>query len=103
MKGGKMILRKINVLSLAKVQAVFMAIFGLIMALLSGLVVTVFGDKLSAYYAAAGAGAPVFSWVSVILTPAIYAVIGFISGAILALLYNLVAKFVGGIKIEFGK
>lgn len=41
-----------------------------------------------------------FSPFSIIYMPVSYAVVGFISGAIGALLYNLVAKFVGGIKIE---
>ncbi len=36
----------------------------------------------------------------VILIPLIYTVIGFISGIIGAFIYNLVAKFVGGIEVE---
>jgi hypothetical protein len=34
--------------------------------------------------------------------PTVYAVIGAVGGAILALIYNLVAQFTGGISIELG-
>ena len=103
MKGGKMILKKIGVLSLAKIQAILMAIFGFIMILFSGIVFSLFGGQMAAYYDTAGIAMPPFQWISLILTPAIYAIIGFISGAVIALLYNLVAKKFGGIKLDFGK
>jgi hypothetical protein len=35
-----------------------------------------------------------------ILVPLIYAVMGFVSGAIGALIYNLVASWIGGIEVE---
>ena len=94
------VLKKINVLSLAKLQAVLMAVFGLIMALLSGIFLTAFGGKLTEYYSGMGMEVPLFGWMQVITTPLIYAIVGFISGAVIALLYNLVAKWIGGIKLE---
>ena len=35
-----------------------------------------------------------------IFVPVIYAVMGFVSGALGAVIYNLVAKWVGGIEVE---
>ena len=35
-----------------------------------------------------------------VVAPLMYAVMGFVSGVIGALLYNLVAKWVGGIEVE---
>jgi hypothetical protein len=40
----------------------------------------------------------IFSGVFLIFLPIIYAVIGFIGGVITALIYNLVAKWTGGIE-----
>ena len=37
---------------------------------------------------------------SVVILPAMYAVMGFITGALGALIYNLVAKKIGGIEVE---
>jgi hypothetical protein len=36
----------------------------------------------------------------IIIFPIIYAVMGFVTGAIGALIYNLVAKWIGGIEVE---
>jgi hypothetical protein len=38
-----------------------------------------------------------------IAVPILYAIIGFISGSIFALLYNIFASLVGGIEIELEK
>lgn len=52
----------------------------------------------------AGAGkspfAGIFGMVFAILMPVLYGVLGFIAGAIGALLYNLFAKWVGGFEVE---
>jgi Transmembrane domain of unknown function (DUF3566) len=39
-----------------------------------------------------------FSGVFIIFLPVIYAVVGFIAGVITALIYNLVAKWTGGVE-----
>ena len=76
-------IRRIGLLSLAKIQAVLMAILGLF-----GIVGLILAKKSS------------FNAVVLILVPVSYAVIGFVAGAITALIYNIVARFIGGVKIE---
>ncbi len=38
-----------------------------------------------------------------VFVPVFYGVLGFIGGLIMALIYNLVASFVGGVEMEFGE
>lgn len=88
-------IKKIGVLSLAKIQGILMAIFGLI----AGIIFALFSTALSSV-----AGAEVFGAttgvVAIITLTITYGVIGFIAGAIGALIYNLVAGWVGGIQID---
>ena len=85
--------KKVDIMSAAKIEAIICAIFGLILgiivALFSGLLGSVSGSSFGNW----GLG-------SIIIMPIIYAVIGFISGAIGAALYNLAAGWIGGIQIE---
>ena len=81
------VIKKLGVLSVAKLQAVLMAIVGFI----AGLSFAVFGDILF----------PGLGLLTIVIMPIIYAIMGFIGGAIGAFLYNIVAGWVGGIEIEF--
>jgi len=91
---------KIDVLSAAKIQAVLMAAFGLVM----GIFMTIVGALISSVASAAGAEemaiGGIFGFMGLIIIPLMYGIIGFITGAITAFLYNLAAKWVGGLKIE---
>ena len=49
---------------------------------------------------AVGGGGIVLAIVTLVGFPIMYGIIGFIGGALGALLYNLFANFVGGIEIE---
>jgi hypothetical protein len=49
---------------------------------------------------AAGGGSIVAGLAVMVILPIIYAAMGFVFGALGALLYNLFAGFVGGIEIE---
>ena len=96
-----MILKKINVWSMAKVYGILMGIMGLILELFSGIFSLVFSqipyqDGINPPFAALGPA-------SIIVFPIVYAVMGVIVGAITALIYNLAAKLVGGIELEFDK
>jgi len=88
-------IKKIDVLSLAK----FDASVGVIIGLIWGLVIILFGDQIAPILKlsipTAGLGLA-----SVIISPILYGIVGFIVGAISAFLYNISAKFTGGIKIE---
>lgn len=94
-------LRKLGVLSVAKINAVLSAFMGFII----GIFYAVLGAVMDA------AGAPLVQGISPILVsfglvlvmPIIYGILGFISGLILAALYNLFASLFGGIEMKFKK
>lgn len=88
-------IKSMDVLSVGKVYAIVMAIIGF----LAGIIVALVGSAAATFSRPGmwGAGLGVLS---IIVLPIIYGVLGFIFGVIGAAIYNLVAKWVGGIKIE---
>jgi hypothetical protein len=93
----KVVLRRIGVISLAKIQGVLYALLGLIV----GGFVSLF-SFVGAAFAPSNAGAQFgafFGAAAVVLLP-IYGVIGFVTGLILGGLYNLLAGMMGGVEIE---
>lgn len=83
-------LKRIGPLSLGKIFGMVGAIFGVIV----GLVLALFSGAL---------GEPFWgdNWfVQVILVTIFYAIVSFVGGVIYAALYNLVAGWVGGVRIE---
>ncbi len=89
-------LKKIGILSLAKLQAVIMAVAGLIAGILysfGGLIYDIFTIGLN--------GGTALAFLALIGMPIIFAIFGFIVGAIGAILFNLVAGWFGGIEIHF--
>jgi len=94
----RLVLKKIGVLSLAKIYTILMAIIGLVI----GIVYAIIGLVISATTTEPGIGAGI-GLVGIIITPVVYAIIGFISGAVGAWLYNLIARWIGGVELEFGK
>ncbi|TKJ17183.1 hypothetical protein CEE44_01455 [Candidatus Woesearchaeota archaeon B3_Woes] len=88
-------IKKLGVLSVAKIQGVIMAFIGL----LYGIVYTIFGN-LSDVLAEAGAVGVGLGYAGIIILPFFYGIFGFIGGAFVAFLYNNVADRVGGIQIE---
>lgn len=93
------IVKRVGILSMAKLQAIIMAIMGLIL----GIFYTVFASLISKTNSAAEPALAKFGWIGIILFPIIYGILGFVVGAIGAWLYNLIAKGVGGIEMEFEK
>ena len=96
-------IKKFDPLSVGKVLAVLYALMGIIM----GGVFTLFA--LIGFGASAAYGAdmpffiPLFGIGAVLFLPIMYGVAGFVFGVITALLYNLVAAWVGGIEVETSK
>lgn len=95
-------IEKVGVFSLAKVQAILAAFIGLIIGtfytILSILINSwsipiIVSEQDKMIIRTLGA-------MEIIIFPIIYGVVGFISGAVIAFLYNLIAKWVGGIEIE---
>jgi len=92
---------RIGPVSLAKMLAVTYAFLGLFI----GGVISLFSLMGAAVGSASGADsggvvAMLFGVGAVIILPIFYGCLGFVGGLIMAPLYNLVAKVVGGIEIE---
>lgn len=90
------IVKSVGVLSVAKIMGLIYGCMGLIFApfiLLMGLMGSALGQHNSPLAGIFGVGFAV-------LMPVFYGVIGFIAGLIGALLYNLLARWVGGFELE---
>ena len=91
-----MVVRRVNPISFAKVSGVIYAILGLLSGAMFALV--------SHGGAGRGPGGALFDAVfgvgALVFMPIGYGVVGFLFSLILAVLYNGVARFVGGIEIQ---
>jgi hypothetical protein len=94
------IVKSFGVMSVAKIMGVLYACMGLLFApffLLFGLLGSMAGSM-------AGQGNSPFAGIVGVLVaiflPFFYGVLGFVGGAIGALLYNLLSKWVGGFEVE---
>ncbi len=95
-------LKRIGILSLAKIFGLFGVIYGLFSAILLVIVYAQTGnlqgvtEQLSTLMNALG------YW-SLLIFPILNGVIYFIAGVVLAFIYNLLAGWLGGIRLEFKK
>lgn len=90
------IIKSVGVLSVAKIMGLIYGCLGLLLIpflLLIGLAGTMAGGQRSPF-------AGVFGMVFAFLAPIFYGILGFIAGAIGAALYNLFAKWIGGIEVH---
>ena len=90
------IIKSVGVLSFAKIMGMIYGCMGLLFApffLLMGLIGSMAGQQKAPF-------AGIFGVFVAFLMPVIYAVMGFIMGAIGALLYNVFARWVGGFELE---
>jgi hypothetical protein len=90
------IIKSVGVLSVAKIMGLIYGCLGLIFIpffLLIGLLGSLAGKQQSPF-------AGVIGLVLAFCLPIIYGVMGFIMGAIGAALYNLFAKWIGGIEVQ---
>lgn len=95
------VIKRINPVSFAKLEGILGAIIGLI----AGIILAVFGSLIGSLAPQVGGiGAPrigaEFGIASIIILPIMYGIFGFIGGLVGGGLYNLVAKWVGGIEID---
>jgi len=103
---AEMTIRRFGVISVAKMYGLLMFIFGLIFGVIYGLFFILFGAAMSALgpggtdATAGGISSVVIGLMFMIGMPLAYGFIGFIAGAIGALIYNGVAGIVGGVKFE---
>lgn len=101
---NKLRIRKLGILSVAKIYALMMFVMSLLISIPYGLFIMFFGMAMmnmgNRDGLAAGGGGIVIGLVVMIGLPIFYGLIGFVAGAISALIYNLFAGMVGGIEIE---
>lgn len=101
---NKLKIRKLGVLSVAKIYAVMMFVISLLIAIPYGLFIIIFsligagagGDAALAI----GGGGIVMGVLVMIGMPIMYAAMGFVFGALGALIYNVFSGMVGGVEIE---
>lgn len=100
----EMTIKRFGVFSVAKIYGLLMFIFGLIFGVLYGLFFILFGAAMSAMNsrdaAAGGVSSIVLGIAMMIGIPLMYGAMGFIMGAIGALIYNALAGIIGGVKFE---
>lgn len=102
---NKLRIKKLGVLSVAKIYALILLVFSLIISIPYGLFIIIFSltgaSSLGGQSGLAiGGGGVVFGLLFMIGLPIFYGVIGFVMGAIGALIYNIFAGIVGGVEIE---
>lgn len=103
---AEMTIRRFSVLSIAKMQSLLMGVIGLIIGVLYGLIFIFLGAAATAIGARSdgpnigGLPSIAIGLILMIAIPIFYAILGFIVGCIWALVYNVAAGVVGGIKFE---
>ncbi len=99
-----MVIRRVNPISAAKVNGVLCAILGFVIGAFWSLMIMALGSLASSSSSDGAIGAGVLGMLmgagAIIVMPIIYGIFGFIGGLIYAALYNLVAKWTGGLEIE---
>ena len=90
-----MILKRIGPFSCAKVSAVMHLIMGLLIGLIFSVIAMV---SIAAGNSPEGA---LFGLGAVVILPIFYGGMGFLSGWVMAWLYNLVFTWIGGLEVEF--
>jgi hypothetical protein len=102
---AEMTIRRFSVFSVAKMQGLLAFVIGLLIGVIYGLFFMLFGAAMSALaprgdQAMGGVGSVVVGIIIMIAVPVFYGILGFVGGAIGALVYNLAAGVVGGIRFE---
>ena len=95
-------LKRVAPLQFGKMMGVLYALLGLIFLPFFGLfaLIGAFAQSGSKEAGAAGAIAAGGMLLMGILMPVIYGIFGFVFGALSALLYNVIARWIGGIEVE---
>jgi hypothetical protein len=100
---AKVQVKRVGVFSLAKIYAVTMAAFGVIIGVIYGLIFMAVGGAMMAGgrdTGAAGASSLVIGLVMMVAVPIFYGVLGFLFGLLGGAVYNVAARTVGGVEME---
>ena len=104
-----MIIRRVDPVSLGKIQAFVGAAFGFLVAIMWAGMMAIGGMAAGGFGGVRGGGGPpagagvvmgAFAVGAVIGMPMMYALMGFISGLIGGFVFNLAAGMIGGLEIE---
>lgn len=95
-----MVLKRIGVLSAAKIVGTVYAVFGLLSALFFMAITTVGGVLAAMGDEPSGLFGMLFGVGAIVIFPLLYGCMGFVLGALSAWLYNLFSGMVGGIEVE---
>ena len=103
---AEMTIRRFSIFSVAKIQGLLAFVIGLLIGVLYGLFFMLFGAFVSSLapsgdnQALGGVGSVVGGLIIMIAVPVFYGILGFVGGAIVALVYNAAAGIVGGVRFE---
>lgn len=103
---AEMTIRRFGVLSVAKIYGLLTFVIGLIIGVIYGLFLILFGAAMSAIAPsgdsalAGGVSTVVLGVAMMIGFPIMYGIMGFVGGAISAVIYNIASGVIGGIKFE---
>lgn len=98
---AKMMIRRVGILSSAKMSGIVGAGLGLIIGVIYGLLFMVIGAAALSGRNGPGAGFGIVGGLlMMVVIPVMYGVLSFVIGAIYALIYNAAAGFVGGVELE---
>jgi hypothetical protein len=97
-------IRSVGPLSVGKIFGAIYASLGLVIGLVFAFVSLV-GAAIAANQQGAAAGLPpvALGIAAIFFAPLFYGLMGFIGGVITAALYNVAARFMGGIEIDVGE
>jgi hypothetical protein len=103
---AEMTIRRFSIFSVAKIQGLLAFVIGLLIGVLYGLFFMMFGAFISTLAPGGnnqtmrGVGSIVGGLIIMIAVPVFYGILGFVGGAIGALVYNVAAGVVGGVRFE---
>ncbi len=89
-------IKKIGILSAAKIEAALGAVIGFI----AGIFMALIGTTIMSFTELPGTYGILYGVAAIIILPIIYAGVGFIGGLIIAFFYNVIAGAIGGIEME---
>ena len=96
-----MVIKRISPMSCAKVSGLLYVVIGLLVGACVSLVMMSIGSFMpQEEVPAAGMISMMFGAGAIVILPIFYGVLGFVGGAIVAVAYNLIAGWTGGIEID---
>ena len=87
-------IKSIDIMSWAKIHA----LFGIVWGLIEGIIAAIVFPSIGLVHGMIGL--TVFGVASIVLFPIIFGIIAFIMGTIMALLYNFFAGKIGGVQVD---